>query len=502
MACERHRGHGRAAFGRPVARLLLSIALVPTIASAQPAPSAPQPPTASTADAVLAASRAAFEARSEAERKQIQDDLVWASIYRGSIDGGFGRGTFTALTSFELAAKRTADGILDAAERAALTKAADEARRAVDWRVLEEAVSGARVGYPAKLMPSLRKTAVGASFADAKGALALTVERIAAGGDDLVGLFDKLKAEQPGRKVTYAVQRSDWFVVAVETGTRRSYSRFAVTSSGPVGFTFTYDAPLADGERLAVAIANAFAPVAKDAITAGAPRPVAVETLRPDGSSAPARPAGGAAIDVSKPVASAPVATVPASGLAAASALVVAPGRAVIATRVMAACRMATVAGKPAKVVATNGEAALLEIEASAGAAVADLAMANTGDGEVVALLQAAAAKPVLTAATGTASRSDADARVVVAAPRGSAGAAVFDRGGALVGLLGGPVSEARSVAGVAAEMALPLVPARDVAALLLAQGINLAAANGAASTVGELARRYGAAVVAVACSP
>lgn len=486
MAGVWRRGHGRAAIGRSVTALFLGFLLSAAGALAQSAA-----PTASTAEALLAASRTAFEARAEAERKQIQDDLVWASTYRGSVDGGFGRGTFTALTSFELARKLKADGILDAAETMALTKAADDARRAVDWRVLEEPASGARIGYPQKLLPMARKSGTGALFVDAKGGLALKVERTSGGPDGLAALYAALKADQPGRKVTYAVQKPDWFVIAAEAGGRRSYTRFAATPAGPVGFTFAYDIAFVDGDRLAVAIANAFAPQAMAAVAAGAPRPVTVETLKPNGVATPAPAEAAKPAMIPKP-----------TGPAAASALMVAPGGAVTAARGLAACPAATVGGRPVKVLATKGEAVLLAVEA-APAPAADLAMAPAaGAGDVVALLRSAGAEPVLTAATGTALRDgagDTAARVLVAAPGGSAGAAVFDRGGGLVGLLGGP---AMGPGGGAVEAALPLVPVADVAALLAGQGVTLpaGAAPAAGQTVGELARRYGAAVVAIAC--
>lgn len=487
MAGEQRRGHGRAAIGRRVAAFCLMILMPAAGAVAQPVA-----PTTGTAEALLAASRAAFEARAETERKQIQDDLVWASTYRGSIDGGFGRGTFTALTSFELARKLTADGILDAAETMALTKAADDARRAVDWRVLEEPASGARVGYPQKLLPMAKKSGAGALFSDAKGGLALKVERASVGPDGLAVLYAALKADQPGRRVTYAVQKPDWFVIAAEAGGRRSYSRFAATPAGPVGFTFAYDIAFADGDRLAVAIANAFAPQAEAAVAAGAPRPVTVETLKSNGQPATGVQAARApvAVEAAKP-----------AGPAAASALVVAPGRAVTAARVVAACPAAAIGGRPVKVVATQGAAVLVEADA-ATVPVTGLRLASAA-GDVVALLRSAGAQPVLTAATGTALGDAAPgapaARVLVAAPGGSAGAAVFDRGGGLVGLLGGPTT-----GGGAAEAALPLVPAADVAALLAGQGVTLpaGAAPTTGQTVGELARRYGAAVVAITCGP
>jgi hypothetical protein len=490
MECE-HRRFGR---GAAVVRVVMSILIGTVVATAARAQTAP---AGASADALTAASRAAFEALSEVERKLIQDDLVWAGIYRGMADGGFGKGTLAAITSYELSAKTRADGILDVSERAALTKAADAARQAVGWKVLAEPASGARIGYPSRLMPTAKTMVAGALYSDAKGTLALNVERAGGGAAGLAALYDRLKADQPGRKVTYAVQKPDWFVLTAEAGGRRSYTRFAATPAGPVGFTFAYDAGLADGERLAVAIANAFEPVAAAAVAAGAPTPVPVETIRPAGAAVPASPASSAVAVAAAPT----VAPKPVAPPTSASALVVAPGRAVTADSAARLCPTMLIGGKPARLVATKGAAALLAVDGLPGP-TAQLALAPAGEGDVVALLQSIAdGAPALTAATGTVTGGAGDGRLVVAAARGVGGAAVFDRGGRLVGLAIGPATEPRAVGGVAPEMALALVPAADVKAVLDGDGVALATApEGARRTVGELTRAFGPAVVALNC--
>ncbi|MBP0651690.1 hypothetical protein J8J40_31980, partial [Mycobacterium tuberculosis] len=73
----------------------------------------------------------------------------------------------------------------------------------------------------------------------------------------------------------------------------------------------------------------------------------------------------------------------------------------------------------------------------------------------------------------------------------------MFDRSGAVVGLLAGLASEPRPIGGVAPEAAVDLVPATAVAALLADNGIAASsAAMPGTRTAGELAERYGKAVV------
>jgi hypothetical protein len=84
----------------------------------------------------------------------------------------------------------------------------------------------------------------------------------------------------------------------------------------------------------------------------------------------------------------------------------------------------------------------------------------------------------------------------------GAAGAPVFDRSGALAGLVG-PMPEApRLIAGVAPPTTYPLVPAAAVAAFLEAAGVAVQrAAAGGAKSAGEIAGAAGAAVAAIECA-
>lgn len=478
MACEHFRGRGRTALGRLFASILVLTVSGAEMASAQTAPV--PPPTAVPVDPVLAASRVAFEALAEAERKAIQDDLVWASSYRGTVDGGFGRGTYAALMEFERAARRAPDGILDADERKALAQLAEAGRRAVGWRVVDEPDIGARIGYPARMLNARRPSPTRVLFSSDGGALVLNVQRVAGGVDGLAPLYEQMKAEQPGRKVTYAVLRPTWFVLTAEAGGRRTYRRFAQTLAGPVGFTFAYDAGFADGERLAVAIANAFQPLADAA--AAAPRPVTVETVKP------------AAVPVVEP---------PAAGLVAASAYAIAPGRAITAAVVARACKTLTVRGKPVRVASVKGEVAMIEgIDGSTFVADVSLKPSAGGSDAVVALLRGPNATMVATGTLlGSPSVGAAAPRVLLAATRGIVGAPVFDRAGELVGLVGGPETEPRSVGSVAPEMALPLVSARVVGeALGWSQGSETPQSGAALLTAGEIMRLRGASLVPMTC--
>ena len=134
---------GRRAAGVALfAPTLLALAAVLSSAAAQ------TPPT----EAQLQAARTTFEAMPEAERRAIQDALVWTGDYNGAVDGGFGKRTFDALVKFETRARLKPDGQLDAQERAALEAAAKKARQDLRFAIVTEERSGLKIGVPQRLL--------------------------------------------------------------------------------------------------------------------------------------------------------------------------------------------------------------------------------------------------------------------------------------------------------------------------------------------------------------
>ena len=59
---------------------------------------APAPPSA---DPLYDSQKAAFEALPEADRKAIQDSLIWSGQYLGVVDGVFGKRTRDAIVALD-----------------------------------------------------------------------------------------------------------------------------------------------------------------------------------------------------------------------------------------------------------------------------------------------------------------------------------------------------------------------------------------------------------------
>lgn len=449
----------------------------------------PASPAAPGQNPLLESARVAFEAMTPEERKAIQDDLVWASTYTGSLDGTFGKGSFDAIVAFEAKARLKADGILEPRERAALAAEAGKQRKLAEFKVVADPRTGIRLGLPTKLLDASEARGRGTVWTRKGGAFTLSTERYAPGEADFAALYEQLRAAKPNRKVTYAVIRPGFFVVAGETETRRFYTRYGLGADGTVaGYTFGHEKTAPDADRITVAIANGF-----DPFPGGAPVP---------GPSAGGQSAGQTPAPVDPPQPLKP-STVVASGIA------VAPGRVLTVSKATEACKALTVGGKPAKVLRGDNEAGLVLLQAEASAPK-PLALRASPPGLadpllVLAQAERSASGPLVAPGEAVAAPVGArsEFRVMTPLQPGGIGATVVDRAGGLVALVTGPPKEPRRIAGVVPEAAHEVVAAPAIARFLAVDGIALAApaTAGPARTAGEVAISLGTAILQVVCT-
>ena len=197
---------------RTPARLVLvlaaSLAAHPAPAQTPPA----KPPAVPAADAALDAQKAAFLALPLATRVAAQDALVWLGLHNGVADGTFGKRTRDSIVAFQLSQKVAGDGVLSAGQLQALIAAGQRAQAAAGFKTIADPLTGARIGAPTKLL-------------DGKGGVTLDFTSDASG--DLAGLYARLAADAPTRKVAYkATKPGAFFVVSGQDGGRRFYTRY------------------------------------------------------------------------------------------------------------------------------------------------------------------------------------------------------------------------------------------------------------------------------------
>jgi peptidoglycan hydrolase-like protein with peptidoglycan-binding domain len=417
-------------------------------------------PATAPSDAALTAQKGAFLALPESTRKAAQDALVWLGFYVGVVDGDFGRGTRNAILAYQASAKAPQDGALSAPQLKALLASAQKARDAVGFQIVKDAKTGASIGAPTKLL-------------GAHGGAKLD---FAARSDaDLDTLYARLSAPAPARRIVYkAIRQDDFFVVSGQDGTSAFYSRFEKNAAAtpPVrGFTFAYPASqAAQLDRIALAVANSFEafPQARAATAANA------------ATGAASAPASGLASPAPNP---APAAT----------ALVVAPGMALTALGTEE-CPNPTVGGKPARFERVEAATKLALIAGDFGSN-GEAPRFGAADGDVVVLgfageRLAASPAPLVGGATPPV--------VIAAVEMNGGGGPVFDRRGALVGLIAPIAGEPKRVAGVALAAPHAVIGPDAVRAFLDAG--ESAPAGDAALSAGEIAAREKEALLAVYC--
>ena len=438
-------------------------------AAALPAfPALAQQPAASEA---LDAARAAFEALPEADRKAIQDALVWTGDYNGTLDGAFGKRSFDAIRAFETRSRLTADGILTPAERDALLAAAQRQRDAAGFAVIDDRRTGIRIGVPQKVLADRSETPDGSLFRARRGGGALTTDFIpATAGTDLKDLYADLSAATPGRRITYKVLRDSWFVVTGEEGADRFFTRFAATAAGLRGFTVAYPASAAATfDRLTIAITNSFEP-------------------EPEAASATTATAGADG-------AVSPGPTV--SGGNAFTAIVLDGGRA-LTSAAAGACKAPMVGGKPVKIEASGGAAFVEGAFAAAGTPVAWRRPEGTEQDVFVLGHAAIGGERRLVATPGVLKMAgDGTARLAAPVQPGMAGAPVIDRSGALVAIVGPLPQTMTLVAGIALGTSVPATTAESLAK---SAGLAEASGTGEAVTLGAAAEAWRSRIVAVEC--
>jgi hypothetical protein len=420
-------------------------------AQAQPArqPPAAPAPAAPALDPAQAASKLAYDRLDEAERKAIQNDLIWTGDFNGVAGGEFGKRTYDALLAFERRAQGVSDGILTPPERAALTRAADQARLAIRFAPITDQSTGIRIGLPAALLPARVAVENGVVYRRPDGAVTLQLTSLPAAQafDDL---FERLRQDGPGRKVTYRLKRPDWFVISGEEGGRRFYTRLAQGPAAIRGYTFRYPVDQAASlDRIMIAIANSFEPFPGTDVAAN---PARVGT--PPASAAPGAAPGstpGAAPALIRP---AMTATEPRHAVSGVS---IAPGKVLTSAAALASCAGASIGGKPldAAQVTVTGDVALLAVPE-----INRPALLPTGAAPGAAVFTLSFEDSALRSVMVSAGHWQGEGpRVASALQIGAGGAPVLDGQGRLVGLVRESPKAQRMVAGVLAESSYRVIP-------------------------------------------
>jgi len=183
----------------------LSIVVAVGFAAAEPAKQAAPAKSAAKVKSVKADKKAATDAIAAsytaiplAERLSIQNDLIWTGDYNGAVNGEFGERAIAAVKAFQKRGGGKETGVLNQPERAALAAAAKPKQEAVGWRMVDDLMSGARIGIPTKLMPNTHFSGGIGKWSSARGEYSAETFRIVQPGTTLPGLFERSPWNSPG----------------------------------------------------------------------------------------------------------------------------------------------------------------------------------------------------------------------------------------------------------------------------------------------------------------
>ncbi|HSP24465.1 MAG TPA: peptidoglycan-binding domain-containing protein [Saliniramus sp.] len=407
--------------------------------------------------AMLAEARAAFEALDEATRMAIQEALIWTGDYLGAIDGEFGPRTYDAIVSHQRRERLPPNGVLLVEDIDALLAIGAAERDSVGFALIDDPRTGVRIGVPLGLMERRADpTHGGARWQTPDERVTLDTRIFAPGEAELAGLFERLTGPSSGRQVTYKLLRDDFLVVSGETSGGKFYIRHDLGDAGIRGFTLGYDKALAsEFDRLALAVAGSFEAY---------PRRVAVTPkASPFATSAPA-PYG--------------------------TGLVVARDT-ILTSANLDACRNLRAVDQP--VTDRRRADAVLLLTATHGREPLPVTTSPTSDERVVVLAFLGGLEGIGLRAIPGETRNTT---VSAALQAGAAGAPVFARNGALVGLVGDLSSSPGLIAGIA--------PPADYAMVTAAELLDFVPAGertGAETySAGALAEAYAAAVIPIFC--
>ncbi len=163
-------------------------------------------------------------AMSQADRLALQSDLAWVGEYNGAITGDVSERMVAAIKEYQKAKGGKPTGVLNPQERSLLADTARRRQENVGWKIVTDAVTGARLGIPTKLVPQQSSDANGSKWSSPTGTIQVLLSRRKETGPTTAKLADEEK-KQPGRSVDYTVVKPDFFVLSGLQGLKKFYIR-------------------------------------------------------------------------------------------------------------------------------------------------------------------------------------------------------------------------------------------------------------------------------------
>jgi peptidoglycan hydrolase-like protein with peptidoglycan-binding domain len=200
-------------------------------------------------------------AMAQAERLALQSDLAWVGEYNGAITGDVSERMVNAIKEYQKAKGGKPTGVLNPQERSVLAETARRKQDTVGWKIVTDAVTGARLGIPMKLVPQQTADASGTKWSSPSGTVQVLLARRKEAGPTTAKLADAEKKDPPGRAVDYTVVKPDFFVLSGLQGLKKFYVRGTFRGDEVRIMTILYDQAMENiVEPVVIAMSSAFTP--------------------------------------------------------------------------------------------------------------------------------------------------------------------------------------------------------------------------------------------------
>lgn len=435
--------------------------------AAEPAPEPAPPPVETLADA-----RRAEEAMGREGRMQIQDALEWVGVYRGGVDGAFGRGTRAAIAAWQESHGFEPTGVLKSTELRQLLDGVTAEKSALGLTPIEETKAGIAIDLPLGLVEFDHYDPPFVHYR-AKGNSGVRVLLISEPGDQntLYGLYDAMATLEIVPTTGPRSRDKSGFSLVGEDAQIHSVTEVRLSKGLIKGFTLVY--PAKDAPRMArvlAAMKTSFTALGETALDPTLGQPMAV-----------GRADLIAGLDVRHPE------------FARSGLFIDAKGAVLTAAEGLSACGKVTIEGAPAKIAFADPRLGIAVLQPRAPLsppAVARFETVTAGRGAALAVAgfsyPEALSAPVvsfgtLSDLTGLAGEPER-ARLAVKTLPGDVGGPVLDGAGAVFGMVlpqGGETAKLlppEMTVAVQSAALLPVLAAQGFAPLPAEAGGTLAA--------------------------
>jgi peptidoglycan hydrolase-like protein with peptidoglycan-binding domain len=200
-------------------------------------------------------------AMAQGELLAIQSDLAWVGQYNGAISGDVSERMVEAIKEYQKAGGGKPTGVLNPKERSVLAETARRRRENAGWKIVTDALTGAQLGIPTKLVPQQSSDANGSKWSSPTGTIQILLSRRKEANPATAKLAEREKKEPAGRTVDYTVVKPDFFVLSGLQGLKKFYVRGTFKGDEVRILTILYDQATENTvEPVVIAMSSAFNP--------------------------------------------------------------------------------------------------------------------------------------------------------------------------------------------------------------------------------------------------